>query len=261
MEVRRRFQHGMEFQANYVFEKWLSDAASNDQYRYQTFLDINNPRLDRARTPDDLTHQFKANYSYELPLGGTHRLRINGWDRVLGGWMTSGNVSWVSGNPLSIYSGFGTFLREDDSGVNEANTSLTKAQIQSLLQFRMTGNGPYLVAASALGPDGRGVASADQQPFQGQVFFNPGAGQLGTLQRRDFTGPSVFNMDAALSKTTKFSERISAELRLEALNVFNHATFADLRAKHQLPAVRPDYLERDRASRVADQPACKFLSD
>ena len=33
-------------------------------------------------------------------------------------------------------------------------------------------------------------------------------------------------MDAALSKTTKINERVSAQLRLEALNVFNHAAFA-----------------------------------
>ena len=33
-------------------------------------------------------------------------------------------------------------------------------------------------------------------------------------------------MDAAVSKDIKFTERLSAQLRLEALNVFNHATFA-----------------------------------
>jgi hypothetical protein len=226
LEVRHRFQHGMEFQGNYVFEKWLSDAAGNDQYRYEPFLDINNPSIERARNPDDLTHQFKANYSYELPMGEGHRIQKKGLERLLGGWMTSGNVSWVSGNPLSIYSGFGTFLREGDSGTNEVNTNLTKSQIQNLLGFRMTPTGPYFVAASAIGPDGRGVAPPGEQPFTGQVFFNPGAGTIGTLQRRDFTGPSVFNMDAALSKETKFNERVSAELRLEALNVFNHPTFA-----------------------------------
>ncbi len=227
LEVRRRFQHGMEFQGNYVFEKWLSDAAGNDPSRYEPFLDINNPRLERSRNPDDITHQFKANYSYELPMGDGHFIHKKGaWDRVLGGWMTSGNVSWVSGNPVSIYSGYGTFLREGDSGTNEVDTSLTKSQLQQIVGFRMTGAGPYFVAASAIGPDGRGAVTPGLTPFPGQVFFNPGAGQLGTLQRRDFTGPNVFVMDAAVSKTTKINERVSAQLRLEALNVFNHAAFA-----------------------------------
>ena len=133
LEVRHRFQHGMEFQGNYVFEKWLSDAAGNDQSRYEPFLDINNPTLERSRNPDDVTHQFKANYSYELPMGEGHVIHRHGWDRVLGGWMTSGNVSWVSGNPVSIYSGLGTFLREGDSGTNEVDTSLTKSQLQQIV--------------------------------------------------------------------------------------------------------------------------------
>ncbi len=55
---------------------------------------------------------------------------------------------------------------------------------------------------------------------------NPTAGMLGELQRRQFTGPSVFDMDAALFKNTKITERFTVELRMEALNVFNHAAFA-----------------------------------
>ena len=46
------------------------------------------------------------------------------------------------------------------------------------------------------------------------------------MQRRSFTGPPVFNMDAALYKDTKVNEHLLVQLRLEALNVFNHAAFA-----------------------------------
>ncbi|HYK63288.1 MAG TPA: TonB-dependent receptor, partial [Bryobacteraceae bacterium] len=226
LEARHRLQNGMEFQANYVFEKWLSDAAGTDQIRYQQFLDINNPGLDRSRVPTDLRHQFKANYSYDLPFGSGHRINKKGWERVFSGWMTSANVSWLSGNPLSIYSGRGTFLPQYFSDLNEANTNLNYSQLASMLQFRMTGNGPYYLPASAIGADGRGVAPDGQPAFNGQLFFNPPAGTVGTLQRRAFTGPSVFSMDAALSKTTNINERVKAELRLEALNVFNHPTFA-----------------------------------
>jgi hypothetical protein len=226
VEARHRFQKGLEFQVNYVWEKWLSDAAGNDQLRYEPFLDINNAGLERARNPNDLTHQFKANYAYELPFGDGHRINKAGWNRLLSGWMTSGNVSWISGNPLSVFSGRGTFLREGSSNVNEAVATANFSQLSDLMQFRMTPNGPYYVAASAIGSDGRGVSPDGQAAFTGQAFSNPGPGQVGTLQRRLFTGPSIFSMDAALSKTTKFTERIRAELRMEALNVFNHPTFA-----------------------------------
>jgi len=228
LEVRHRFQNGLQYQANYVFSKWLSDAGGLDQLRFEPFLDINNTALEHARTPTDLTHQFKANYSYDLPFGEGHRLHLNRlFNRVISGWSTSGNLSWTSGNPFSILSDLGTFLREDFSGENMASTSLTKANLTSnVLQLRMTGNGPYFMPASAIGADGRGVAPAGQPAFTGQIFSNPTAGNLGTLQRRMFTGPPVFAMDAALFKETKITEKTALELRMEALNVFNHAAFA-----------------------------------
>jgi outer membrane receptor protein involved in Fe transport len=228
LEVRHRFQNGLQYQANYVFSKWLSDAGGLDQLRFEPFLDINNTTLEHARTPTDLTHQFKANYSYDLPFGEGHRLHLShGFNRVISGWSTSGNLSWTSGNPFSILSDLGTFLREDFSGENMANTALNKANLTSnVLQLRMTGNGPYFAPASAIGPDGRGVAPAGQPAFAGQIFSNPTAGNLGTLQRRMFTGLPVFAMDAALFKETKITEKIALELRMEALNVFNHAAFA-----------------------------------
>jgi hypothetical protein len=226
LEARHRLQNGMEFQVNYVFEKWLSDAPGTDQYRYQNFQDVNNPSLDRARTPTDIPQQFKANYSYDLPFGSGHRLDKKGLERLLNGWMTSANLSWLSGIPFTIYSGRGTFLAGYDSGYNTADTTLTYPQLASLLKFRMTGNGPYFVPASAIGADGRGVAPDGTPAFTGQLFTNPAAGTIGALQRNLFNGPSLFNMDAALSKTTKINERVKAELRLEALNVFNHPTFA-----------------------------------
>ncbi len=226
LEARRRMQSGFEFQVNYVFSKWLSDAGGVDPLRFEPFLDIHNTALENARPPTDLTHQFKLNYVYELPLGEGHFLHLNhGWNRLIQGWSTSGNLLWQSGNTLSILSNFGTFLREDFSTENMADTMLTKTDINNLLQFRMTGNGPYFVPASAIGADGRGVAPTGST-FQGQLFTNPGAGQIGELQRRMFTGIPFFNMDAALFKETHVDEKRVLELRMEALNVFNHTNFA-----------------------------------
>jgi hypothetical protein len=231
VEVRHRFARGLEFQANYTFEKWLSDAAGIYQNRFEPFMDFNNSAIERARTPTDLTHQFKANYSYDLPFGEEHKIHGRFVDKIIGGWMTSGNITWVSGNPFSVYSGYGTFLTSStltgDSYDNTANTNETLSQLAKQVQFRMSGNGPYMVAASAIGTDGRGVAPAGQPPFTGQIFYNPLPGQLGTLQKRVFDGPNVFDMDAKLEKTLKFERfsRISAKLFMEALNVFNHPSF------------------------------------
>ena len=99
------------------------------------------------------------------------------------------------------------------------------SQLNNQIQFRMTGNGPYIVPASAIGSDGRGVAPPGQAAFTGQLFYNPGPGQLGTLQKRVFDGPPIFDMDAKLAKTIKIKERITTQLFMEALNVFNHPNY------------------------------------
>ena len=51
---------GLEFQANFVWEKWLSDAPGTYQNRFDPFMDINNTAIERSRVPVDLTYQFKA---------------------------------------------------------------------------------------------------------------------------------------------------------------------------------------------------------
>ncbi len=130
LEVRHRFAQGLEFQANYTFEKWLSDAAGIYQNRFEPFMDINNTAIERARTPTDLTNQFKANYSYDLPFGEGHKIHGHFLDKIIGGWMTSGNITYVSGNPFSIYSGLGTFLSAGDSGDNEAITLENMSQLE-----------------------------------------------------------------------------------------------------------------------------------
>jgi len=40
-----------------------------------------------------------------------------------------------------------------------------------------------------------------------------------------FTGPSFFLADISLVKTTKITERVNFEMRMEALNAFNDADF------------------------------------
>ena len=90
----------------------------------------------------------------------------------------------------------------------------------------MTGNGPMIVNPSAINPaDGTGVNGDGEPAFQGQQFFNPGAGTIGTLQRRMFSGPWTFDIDMMIKKSIKITEKQDVELRMDAYNALNHATF------------------------------------
>jgi len=226
LEARHRTRSGLSFEANYTFSKVLSDSDGDSQSRIQHFLDINNPGIERSRANFDLTHMIKADGYYELPFGKDHRLHYRPLDRVIGGWTLGSTMVWQSGAPFSILSERGTLNRESRSYYNTAVTSLTMPQLSSIVGFQMTGNGPMIISHAAINPgDGTGVNADGDPAFKGQVFFNPGAGSLGTLQRRMFDGPWTFNIDVELKKTVALTERHKVELQMDAYNALNHATF------------------------------------
>jgi len=229
MEARGRLRD-LTFQVNYTWSKVLSDAASGSenafQNRNEAFLDFANQGIERARAPFDLTHVIKGNFVYQLPAGQGHWLNLKPLEKVLSGWQVSGIFIKESGAPFSVFSGRGTLNRNGQSGTNTANSSLTNAQLFDGFKVRITPNGPYYATASWIGGDGRAVAADGSTAFNGQVFFQPGAGTLGQLQRRMFSAPWVFNMDFALSKTTKITERQQVVFRMDAANIFNHPTWS-----------------------------------
>ena len=88
-----------------------------------------------------------------------------------------------------------------------------------------TGDTVYFVDPSIIGDDGRGAAAAGSAPFAGQVFYNPPAGTVGNLQRRMFSGPWQFSLDASIKKTITIRERHHVDLHFDMFNVLNHPTF------------------------------------
>ena len=225
LEFRKRTKSGLMLEGNYTFSKVLSDADGDVQSRLQHFLDIANPRLERSRANFDLTHMIKADGYYNLPFGKGHRLNYAPLDRVIGDWTLGGIWVWQSGAPFSILSGRGTLNREARSYYNGANTSLTKSQLADVVKFQMTGNGPMIITSSAINTDGTGVNTDGEPNFKGQIFSNPAAGTLGGLQRRMFDGPWTFDLDLHIMKAIAISEQKRIEIRMDAINALNHATF------------------------------------
>ncbi len=217
LEVRRRSASGLQFQGNYAFSKVLTDSTA-PQSRFDPFLDIAQPELERARAVFDLNHVFNANFIWQLPFRSRHRLKR--------GWTVSSIVTWQSGAPFSILSGRGTLNRAGRSGQNTATTSYTKDELKPIVLFHMTDDGPFQIARGAINErDNSGVSIDGQEPFLGQVFFHPGPGEVGSLQRRLFSGPSALSLDFAVSKSTRIAENhfVKAGARIE--NLLNHPTF------------------------------------
>ena len=218
LEVRRRAASGVQFQANYTFSKVLTDSSGVGYHRFSPFLDLAQPHLERARATFDLTHVMNANVIWRLPFNSTNRL--------LQGWTVASIVTLQSGSPLSILSGRGTLNRRGRSGENTATSSLNKDQLDHIVRFRMTDDGPFMISQGAINArDNSGVAIDGAERFIGQVFSHPGPGEVGNLQRRLFSGPSAFVFDVSVSKLTKITENHSVKAGARIENILNHPSF------------------------------------
>jgi len=226
VDVRRRTRSGIQFQGNYTFSKVLSDGLGERQVRFDPFLDYNNSAIERARVPFDLRHAIKGNFVYELPFGEGKRFNYKPLSRLLSGWAAGSNLFWQSGTPFSVLSVRGTINRSGiRSNSNTVDTTMTAEQLNEVVGFYMTPDGPFFINPTAKSADGRGVASDGAPAFDGQAFFNPAAGMPGALQRRRFSGPWNFNLDLAVQKITRITERQSLEFRMESFNLTNRPTF------------------------------------
>ena len=227
VEANRRFG-SLFFNTNYTWSKVLTDSSGTSQARFDPFLDINNPGIEKAPAEFDLRHAFKASFDYALPLGGNSRFSPSSrvLNKIVSGWAISSFFVWQSGDPFSIVSNRGTLNRAGRSTNKNTATSTASGDVLSSITgvFRQ-GNGVFFVSPNAIGPDGRGVAPDGAAPFEGQVFFNPGPGTVGALQRRMFRGPRFFNWNFAVRKNTKITERTGLEFRVEFFNLPNNVWF------------------------------------
>ncbi|MGI8467894.1 MAG: carboxypeptidase regulatory-like domain-containing protein [Pyrinomonadaceae bacterium] len=248
-EVRRRFTNGFSLQANYTFQKTLTNVPDEGQNRQGELQDNGNPGLNIGRPDYDRTHTFNFNAIYELPFGKGKRYFTGGGlsDKIFGGFQIQTIVNLVSGPPLGIVDPRSTSTITFTSGRQSATSSLTTKQIKALTGTFRTPNGIYFIdpkvlfaTATAPGqptltgidlnkplPAGytlssvRGASPLGTAPFPGQVFFFDQAGSTGNLPRNFINGLPYYNWDLGLSKNFHLTDTTRLQLRVEAFNVLN----------------------------------------
>jgi hypothetical protein len=258
-EIRRRFSQGLTFQANYTFQKTLTDAPGTGQTRFEPLIDNALGRdLEYAIADYDTTHVFNLNAIYELPFGRGKRWGTDAgsWmERLIGGWQVTSIIRWDSAAPFTIADPRGTLNRGGRSGRQTAFSTLTTDQIKDLVGVFRTNCGVYFINPQVINLDliqceqglvrprltgtTAGVASFGfaqapvpgsgfqhgQVTFPGQVFYHVGPGQTGNMARNAWHGPIYFNWDASIIKNIRISENVRFQIRGEAFNVLNRANF------------------------------------
>ena len=224
LSLRHVMASGLQFDFNYVYSKSI-DVGSNAE-RVNGFessgLAFNSqvinayaPNLWRAASDFDTTHQFNANWVWDLPFGrgrrfgsGSSKL-VNG---VFGGWGLNGLVRWTSGFPFTVGAGVGYATDYELEG-------------SSVLIGPKPKTGVYMVNGSpSVFQNPQGLSCQCVAGSAGNNIFRATLpGEAG--QRNNFRGQGFFGLDPGLSKTWNLSEGKTLRFAWEVFNATNSVRF------------------------------------
>jgi hypothetical protein len=246
VQITMRPLHGFSMQSTYGFSKTMNQASSN-------FTDPLRPELDYGRSGNSVGSEFRTNGTFELPIGpnklllgnssgwaarlmerwqmgfiynisegaprnfgGPSHLYANGRPNIVGPWTNpEGKVQWNGQNGSYFQERFATYQDPQCTSI----TTLDNLQAScSLRGFA------YVVPQ---GTPGAILLNATTQTYGLRLLENPNPGQQGTLGQNTLHTFPRWRLDGNLSKTFRISESKSAQLRVDATNIFNHPTAAD----------------------------------
>jgi hypothetical protein len=227
VSVTHRYKSGL-VQFNYSYSHAL-DTVSNsgipqDAFGNTAFTATNNsmvfpenpanPRQYNYASSDyDVRQNINANYVWELPIK-RFITRGHGPGRLLEGWNVNGTIFYRTGLPFTVVDG-------------ATSTALEGGGYGSSADF-------VNVFGTQLSPGGTGanclkLFPTTPQPNSG-ICMNPenfsgSPNGFGNLARNTVRGPDYFNMDFALMKHTRITEKTAFVFGAQFFNVLNHPNF------------------------------------
>jgi hypothetical protein len=184
--------HGLLVRANYVWSHALNDgSAGGGSGNYPQNVACRS--CEKGNSDYDVRHAFTANFAYQIPVARNH------W---YGGWDWSGTATARTGLPFNV-------------SVTRAASALPDGNALSAQRPNLVPGVPLYLD---YGTTGLWLNSA--------AFAVPGAGTWGNLGRDVLRAPAVFEIDTALSKKLRLTEKFGLEFGVQAFNVFNHPLLA-----------------------------------
>jgi hypothetical protein len=217
-KVEERFNRGLYLLFAYTHSK-LIDAASavfsttvlsSPNSSSLVAADAFRPSLERDSSSGDMPNVTSISGIYELPVGRGHRFASSGpANKFLGGWAFNAIASLQSGMPVTVTqaTNFNAF----------AGYALQR---------------PTIVGNVSLPSDQRTPARF----FNTNAFTTTPQFAIGNASRNPVRGPAYRDLDLALVKHTRLSERTDMEFRVEVFDVTNTPAFAQPNGSFGTPA-------------------------
>ena len=207
-KVEQRVSNGLYFLFAYTHSKLIDDASSvfsstvlsSPSASSLIAADSFRPYLERDSSNGDMPNVTSLAATYDLPAGRDHRLASHGAaNLVAGGWAVNAIASLQSGMPVTV--------TQATNNNAFAGFALQRPNI----------TGPTALPALSRTPG---------HFFNTAAFATAPQFTIGNASRNPVRGPAYRDLDIALVKHTRFTERTDAEFRGEIFNLTNTPAFA-----------------------------------
>lgn len=209
----RNMSHGLQVLANYTWSHAL-DEVSNDSVISSTAVpnSVANQIASQFYGNSDFDRRqiFNLATVYAVPKLHSETPTLSWLEKaVTNGWETSYNFKYQSGAPFTM--GFSYFDLTNGTGFTK------------LMLNRVPGQPLYIAdpinpGGQAFNPAAFAIPAADLQPNQ-SLLVNGDAG------RNTFRGPGFSQLDLALRRDFRLTERVNMQFSAELFNALNHANF------------------------------------
>ncbi len=203
LQVRRRLRNGLTATVQYTLAKATDDAASyaganlSGTAFAQNWLDL---EAERGPSTFDQRHLLSVQFQYTTGVGVTGGALVDGWrGSLLKGWTITSQITGGSALPATPY-----YL------TTTPGTGFTGA-----IRASLTG-------ASSDAPAGYYLNPA--------AYTTPASGEWGDAGRNSARGAPQFGMNAGITRTFPWGNRLNMDFRIDATNVLNSVTYSSVNA-------------------------------
>jgi Carboxypeptidase regulatory-like domain len=210
-KVEKRFSHGLQFLASYVWSHTLADSGT-PLSGSSNLSPISNTNWATAYSSAawDIRHSMTTSFNYELPFGrgkqfGNSMNRAA--DAVVGGWQMNGILTLRTGVPITM------------SGAN-CHGVWNRCLPDYVPGYTGNGNTPP--------PGGRSPNEYFNTADFVEAYSNQAAGIAtgGDVGLQSITGAPTKTLDFSLFKSFNITERVHVQFRGEAVNLTNFTVFS-----------------------------------
>ena len=195
-----RFANGYQVGVSYTWSRWIGTCCDSNADGQPEIPIPQYFHLNRALMPGDRTNNVQISGIAQLPFGANKTFLTHGIGAAIaGGWQLNTIVSFYSGSPFSITA--------DGTSLNAPGSQQRADQVKPYVQIlHGHGSNPY---------------------FDPTAFAPVNQARFGTASFDSVRGPGFANGDVGLFRDFRIRERLTAQGRIEVLNVTNTPHFAN----------------------------------